>query len=116
MQKRISKHAKKRCTERFGVSNKKIKEVMMYGYPPPCFVSPFYDFLQSVKYARGGAITVKVKDGMVVIYNKRSQRAVTVYKVPNKYEPWDDYLVPALKKAREDVKKNGNNGSSKESK
>ena len=98
MQKRVSIHAKERCHERFGVSNKKIKDVMMYGYSPVAFEGAFKNFLMSVQNTRGGAVTVKVKDNMVVIYNKRSQRAITCYKVPNRYMPWEEYLVPRLRK------------------
>ena len=98
MQKRVSIHAKERCHERFGVSNKRIKDVMMYGYSPVHFEKPFYDFLLSVQNTRGGAVTVKVKDNMVVIYNKRSQRAITCYKVPDRYMPWEQYLVPKFRK------------------
>lgn len=104
MQKRVSKHAHLRGIERGGISNKKIKEVMMYGYPPVCYEGPFYNYLMSVKNAKGGAITVKVKDDTVVVYNKRSQRAVTTYKVPDKYRPADDYLVPVFRKAKSDAK------------
>lgn len=100
--KRVSKHAHQRGLERGGVSNKKIKEVMMYGYPPVCFEGPFYNYLKSVQSTKGGAVTVKVKDDIMVIYNKRSQRAITMYRVPEKFRPADDYLLPAFKKAKDD--------------
>lgn len=98
MRKRVSEHAKKRCMERFGISNKHIKDVMMYGYSPVDFEGAFQIFLLSVQGTRGGAVTVKVKNDMVVIYNKRSQRAITCYKVPDKYMPWEQYLIPRLRK------------------
>ena len=84
--------------ERGGISNKKIRDVMMFGYPPVCFKSPLYDYLQSVKHAKGGAVTVKVKDDIVVVYNKRSKIAITTYNIPDKFKPSDEYLLPQYKK------------------
>lgn len=98
---RVSKHAHQRGIERGGISNKKIKEVMMYGYPPACYDGPFRYYLDSVKNARGGAIVVKVKDDILVVYNKRSQRAITTYRVPDKFKPATDYLLPAFKKVKD---------------
>lgn len=74
----------------------------MYGYPPVCFEGPFYDFLKSVQSTKGGAIVAKVKDDIIVIYNKRSQRAITIYKVPDRFRPADDYLLPAFRKTKDD--------------
>ena len=102
--KRVSKHAHQRGLERGGISNKKIKEIMMYGYPPVCFDGPFYDFLKSVQSSKGGAITVKVRDDIMVIYNKRSQKAITTYRVPERFRPANDYLLPAFKKTKDDRK------------
>lgn len=99
--KRVSKHAHQRGLERGGVSNKKIKEVMMYGYPPVYYEGPFRYFLDSVKNTKGGAVTVKVKDDIMVIYNKRSQRAITMYRVPERFRPADDYLLPVFKKPKD---------------
>jgi len=98
MRKKLSNHVKLRNKERFGTSNKRIKDVMMYGYPPAYFEGDFNHYLESVKNAKGGAITVKVKDDMVVVYNKRSKIAVTTYKVPEKFMPIDAYLLPTFKK------------------
>ena len=111
MRKRVSEHAKKRCMERFGISNKRIKDVMMYGYSPVHFDGAFRTFLLSVQGTRGGAVTVKVKDGMIVIYNKRSQRAITCYKVPDRYMPWEEYLVKGFRKKVDDC----GDGSAEES-
>ena len=71
---------------------------MMYGFSPVDFEGPFHDFLFSSENKRGGAITVKVKNDMVVIYNKRSQTAITCYQVPGKYMPWEEYLLSSIKK------------------
>lgn len=98
MQKKISNHAKKRCHERFGVSNKVIKEIMMYGNPAAYYEGEFGEYLISVQNARKGAVIPKVKNEMIVIYNKRSQRAITVYGVPEKFRPSDEYLIKAFKK------------------
>lgn len=98
MRKKVSMHAHLRGMERGGVSNKKIKEIMAYGYSPVEFEGDFRSFLMSVQSARGGAVTVKVKEGIVVIYNKRSQKAITTYPVPTKYMPWEEYLVKGIRK------------------
>lgn len=101
MKKRLSNHAKYRCKQRFGVSNKIIKDIMLYGNVAVDYEGAFHDFLISVKNSNGSkSIGVKVKDDMAVVYNKRSQRAITCYRVPNKYTPSDNYLIPAIKKRK----------------
>lgn len=74
----------------------------MYGSPPACFDGPLHDYLKSAQGARSNAIVVKVKDDIIVVYNKRSQRAITTYRVPDKFKPATDYLLPAFKKAKDD--------------
>jgi len=97
-QKRLTKHASNRVHERFNGSNKHVKEVMMYGYPSACFEGPLHDFMESIKNRGSNAITVKVKGKMLVIYNKRSQRAITTFEVPEKYMPIENYLLKGYRK------------------
>ena len=96
--KRLTEHAKQRNKERFGVANNRIKEIMSGGYTVANFTGEFYIYLHYVKHKRSGAINIKVKDDMMVIYNKRSQRAITVYKVPEKFLPIEKYLVEGVKR------------------
>lgn len=91
--KRLTEHAKVRNKERFGTSNRLVKDVLMYGYTVEEFVGPFHDYLLSIKNKTGGAGNVKVKGEMLVVYNKRSQRAITTWQVPDKYLPIENYLV-----------------------
>lgn len=93
MRKRLTEHAKQRNKERFGVANNRIKEIMLGGYTIADFDGEFYFYLYCTQHKRRGAINIKVKDDMMVIYNKRSQRAITVYKVPEKFLPVEKYLV-----------------------
>ena len=65
----------------------------MYGYDPYDFDGPFKTYLCSIKNAIRGAKNVKVKGDMLVIYNKRSQIAITTYKVPDKYLPIELHLM-----------------------
>lgn len=90
---RLSSHAKARNKERFGVSNKVIKEIMRSGYTIDKFEGPFHDFLNTTKSKGTGGVTVKVKGDILVVYNKRSRRAITTYKIPDKYLPIERYFV-----------------------
>ena len=92
MKKRLSEHAKMRGHERFNVPNRLLKEIMMHGYTVHDFEGQFYNYLCSVKAKGPKQTNVKVKDNIMVIYNKRSQRAITTYKVPDRYMPVENYL------------------------
>lgn len=92
MRKRLTEHAKLRNKERFGTSNKIIKEIMMYGYTVWDFEGKFYNYLCSVKGKGSAQTNVKVRGNMLVIYNKRSQRAITTYEVPERYLPVEQHL------------------------
>ena len=113
MQKRVSHHAKQRCHERFGISNKIIKDIMIYGNPPAYYGGEFGEYLISIQNARSGAVIPKVKNEIIVVYNKRSQRAITIYGVPEKFRPSDEYLLKAFKNRRCN---NGDNRSTEKSK
>ena len=95
---KLSIHAKTRNKERLAVSNKVIKEIMRSGYVPENFEGPFHDYLVTTRNKGSIGVSVRVKRGIVVIYNRRSRRAITTYKVPDKYMPMEDYLLPAFKK------------------
>lgn len=92
----LTEHVKKRNKERFGTSNKLVKEVLLYGYTINDFAGPFHDYLMSLKNKAGGAVNVKVKGSMLVVYNKRSQRAITTWVVPEKYMPIEQFLVTTI--------------------
>ena len=89
---KISAHAKQRNKERFDGNNKDIKNTIIYGYVKEDFEGSFYDFLDYLKHKGSGGTTVKVKGEMIVIYNKRSRRAITTFRVPDKYLPIDNFL------------------------
>lgn len=95
--KRVSRHAKQRCAERFGVSNKIVKELMRTGFTIADFEGDFHNYLVNIQSKKGGAVNVKVKDNMLVVYNKRSQKAITTWVIPSKYLPIEQYLVRSLK-------------------
>lgn len=95
--KKVSNHAKQRCLERFGVSNKVMKEIMRTGFTVEEFEGDFHSYLMGIKVKKGGAVNVKVKGNMLVVYNKRSQRAITTWVVPGKYQPIERFLIPKLK-------------------
>ena len=95
---KLSIHAKTRNKERFDVSNKVIKEIMRSGYVPEQFEGPLHDYLVTTRNKGTAGVSVRVKRGIVVIYNRRSRKAITTYKVPDKYIPMEDYLLPVFKK------------------
>lgn len=101
--KRLTKHAAVRNRQRFGTSNKRIKEVLTYGYTVDEFVGPFHDYLAMIKTKTGGAGNVKVRDNMLVVYNKRSQRAITVWEVPEKYIPVENFLRQTVVKVGDEL-------------
>lgn len=103
MQKRLTNHVKKRNKERFGTSNKLVKEVLLYGYTVNEFGGPFHDYLMTIKNKTGGAGNVKVKGTMLVVYNKRSQRAITTWVVPEKYLPVEKNLVKNINKVADNL-------------
>ena len=110
--KRLTNHVKERNKERFGTANRLVKEVLISGYTVNEFEGPFRDYLTSIKNKTGGAGNVKVKGDMLVVYNKRSQRAITTWQVPDKYMPVDKYL---LKKPKKEVICDEINGCPEES-
>jgi len=95
--KKVSNHAKQRCMERFGVSNKVIKDIMRTGFTIADFEGSFHDYLVGIQAKKGGAVNVKVKGNILVVYNKRSQKAITTWEVPGKYVPIERYLTPSLR-------------------
>lgn len=83
--------------ERFGVSNKVIKDIMRTGFTIADFEGSFHDYLVGIQSKKGGAVNVKVKGNILVVYNKRSQKAITTWEVPGKYVPIERYLIPSLR-------------------
>ena len=81
-------HAKMRIGERAGMSGRTaerfLKEASRKGLPPAAFGlgTPFGEFLM----AKSARKRVKVYKGMVVIFNKTSDRAITCYRIPEEFE------------------------------
>lgn len=73
---------------------------MMYGYTVADFEGVFYNYLCSVKNKGPAQTNVKIRDNIMVIYNKRSQRAITTYEVPERYLPVENYLKDGIRKSR----------------
>ena len=103
MRKRLSTHAKNRNKERFGTSNKLVKEVLLYGYTVNEFGGPFHDYLNTVRNKGSNGVNVKVKGDMLVVYNRRSQRAITTWRVPDRYLPVEKSLIKNIKTTADDL-------------
>ena len=89
MKKKVSHHAKIRMNERFGddYRNKKIKHVLMYGYTINDFKDELHIYLQWILDRNSNSRSLKVYDDMLVVYNKRTQKAITTWKIPDKFLP-----------------------------
>lgn len=92
-------HAKMRIGERAGMSGRTaerfLKDASRKGIPPAAFGlgTPFGEFLRS----KSAHKRVKVYKGMVVIFNKTSDRAITCYRVPEEFEREYRDVVKRLK-------------------
>lgn len=92
-------HAKMRIGERAGMSGRTaerfLKDASRKGLPPAAFGlgTPFGEFLRS----KSACKRVKVYKGMVVIFNKTSDRAITCYRVPEEFEREYRDVVKRLK-------------------
>ena len=80
-------HSLERMATRLGVTNEKnateiILAAKRYGASPQKFPEcPLKDFL----YIKSVCKNLKVYKGFIFVFNKNSRRAITVYKVPDKY-------------------------------
>lgn len=92
-------HAKMRIVERAGMSGRTaerfLKDASRNGLPPAAFGigTPFGEFLRS----KSACKRVKVYKGMVVIFNKTSDRAITCYRIPEEFEREYRDVVKRLK-------------------
>lgn len=92
--KHLTKHGKKRIHERVGTNFREIslvKNAIKNGNSPNVFYDSFHDYLYNKETSR---IKVKVYQNKIYFITKNSHRLITVYPVPEKYLPVEQYLVP----------------------
>ena len=89
MKKKVTKHALKRAMERFGDNyrQKRIRNALLYGHIPTDFKGEFRDYLQAILKKNSKSKSIKIHEDMLVLYNKRNQKVITTWKVPDKYLP-----------------------------
>lgn len=92
---RVTTHARIRARERLEVSshaevNKTLNNALTYGHPIADFDGDFARFLESKKKKCKSGVGIKVYMETVVFY--RNKTIITTYKVPDKYQPSDEYL------------------------
>lgn len=97
----MTQHVIKRTLERVDLNgksaNKLIKEIMQYGLAPGDFTGDFYSYLHHIRVKKYKSIGVRVLGDNILLYNKNSRRAITLYKIPEKYQPISQYIVSATK-------------------
>ena len=92
MKKTLTYHGKKRVNERTNISENKtafIRKVSRLGKTKNMYKGKFYQYLSSK--SRGSR--VKVYDNYIYIMAKNSKSLITVYPVPEKYLPTEQYEV-----------------------
>lgn len=94
--KKLTRHVVERATERLSVEglppDNVIKKMMKYGLTPGDFTGDFYSYLQYIKTKKFKSIRIRVLYDSILIYNKNSKRAITVYPVPPKFLPITQYI------------------------
>ena len=94
--KKLTRHVVKRANERLNIegtpSDSVIKKMMKYGMTIGDFTGDFYSYLQYVKTKKYKSISIRVLYDSILIYNKNSKRAITVYPVPPKFLPIEQYI------------------------
>lgn len=94
---KLTRHAIKRTYERTNLdgksANKLIKELMQFGLPPSAYTGDFYSYLHHIRTKKYNSIGVRVLHNYILLYNKRSRKAITIYPVPEKFLPLDQYII-----------------------
>ena len=94
--KKLSKHVVKRAKERLNIdglpSDNLVKKMMKYGLTLGDFTGDFYSYLHHVKNKKSKSISIRVLFDSVLIYNKHSKTAITVYPVPPQFLPIEQYI------------------------
>ena len=90
---KLTKHGINRINQRIGSKYEEkilIKKAKKYGYPIDYFTGEFYDYLLN-KSNKGGKI--KIYDNMIYILSSNKKNFITVYPIPNKFLPIEEYLI-----------------------
>ena len=94
---KLTNHVIKRTSERVDLNgktaNKQVREMMQYGLPPGAFTGDFYSYLHYIRTKKYKSIGVRVMDNYILLYNKNSRRAITLYAVPEKFLPVEQYIL-----------------------
>lgn len=93
----MTQHVIKRTRERADLNGKSantlVKETMQYGLSPGDFVGDFYSYLHYIKGKKYKSIGIRVFDNNILVYNKKSRKAITLYQVPEKFLPIEQYRI-----------------------
>lgn len=90
----ITQHGKIRMRERIHSHQRKITLFNLakkYGYTAQNFIPPLSHYLQSK--AEGKKKKVKIYQNNVYIYSKNTKKLITVFPVPEKYQPINQYFI-----------------------
>jgi len=106
---KMTSHVIRRTQERVDLNGKSsntfIKEAMQYGLAPGDFVGDFYSYLHHIKVKKYKSIGIRVYENNILIYNKNSRTAITLYRVPEKFLPIEQYKVSSKTKRLDDLTK-----------
>lgn len=112
-----TKHALARASSRLGLgdkfnTSKYLKDAVNHGRPIGDFKDAFYEYLMQIKYAKKSrGISIRVYQNTAVVYNKRSGKIITTYKVPQRFLPTKNYLHTSIYNRRyKDESTRDNNG------
>ena len=100
MKVKLSKHAKVRAKQRLNISHKpdrtkQFKQALLHGVHYTKYCGDFYTYLENKKKKHSANIGIKIFNNNIYIY--KGKLVITVYPVPNKYRPVDQYLTSFLK-------------------
>ena len=90
---KLTKHGINRINERVGTEYEEknlINKVKQYGHPIHSFNGDFYDYLLN-KTNKGGKL--KVYKNMIYVLSSNKKNFLTVYPVPSKFIPIEQYLL-----------------------
>lgn len=90
----ITQHGKIRMRERIHPSQRKITLFNLakkYGYVAKDFIPPLSHYLQSK--SEGKKKKVKIYQNNVFIYSKNTKKLITVFPVPEKYQPINQFFI-----------------------
>ena len=106
---KMTSHVIQRTKERVDLNGKSsntfVKEAMQFGLAPSDFVGDFYSYLHHIKAKKYKSIGIRVFENNILVYNKNSRTAITIYSVPKKYLPVEQYKVTSKTKRLDDLTK-----------